>query len=363
MEPEQQRATLEYVALEHLRFDPDNPRFPSPEYGRSDEAALHWLLGSANLTDLMASIAEQGFSPGEPLLVVKDKFDDRIHTVVEGNRRFAASLLLNWPERAPIRERAVAALAREAIYRPSELPCLVFESSDEILGFLGYRHITGIQEWSPLAKARYLRRLWEATDESSSATRRLQEAARRIGSRSDYVARLLTALALFERLGGEGFFEESELDEERLPFSLLVLSLNRAQIVTYLNLSSGQDFNLQGLDQKRLDELAGWLFIQDETGRTTLGESRNISHLARVLADSEATATLRRTNSLSHALARTAADVTVQERISQINSLLDDVEDAIRVGDVSDADLALVSSLRGRLRSIQRDLDDALDDA
>lgn len=361
---DQARATLEYIPLDRLTFDPENPRFPTDQYGASEEAALTWLLGSANLTDLMASIAQQGFSPGEPLLVVAREGDEGRYVVVEGNRRYAATLLLNYPERAPLRERTVAALAREAQFTPQELPCLIFRSSDEILGFLGYRHITGIQEWSPLAKARYLRRLWQATDSRESTAQRLKAAARRIGSRSDYVARLLTALALYETLEQSSFFADSEVDEDRLPFSLLVLALNRATIPPFLGLATGQDFSLKDLNQRNLEDLGRWLFVTDATGRTVLGESRNIGVLAEVLADEEATAVLRRTSSLAHAAGKTGASAApVRELVDKINTILDEIAIVIASGDADEADASQFAALRTRVREMQRELEDALEDA
>ena len=278
--PEEPKRTLEYVALERLEFDPQNPRFPSGRRGIGKESILGWLLESANLTDLMRSIAVQDFFPGEPLLVSQKA--DGAFTVVEGNRRFAACWLLTHPDDAPSKKRTVVSISELADFRPTELPCLVLPE-EEIVGFLGYRHITGIQEWSPISKARYLERLWEGDGGPDDWEQRLRWLASRIGSRSDYVARLLTALALYEHIESKDFYGISGIDEETVSFSLLALALNRPTLATYVGLESGQDFAFESVDDGNLKHLTSWFFEKDGSGRTRLGESRNVTTLVTVL--------------------------------------------------------------------------------
>jgi len=274
---------LTYIQLSDLHFDRDNPRLPSDVAAAGDEAVFHWLLTEGNLIELMGSIGAQDFFPGEPLLVSTQHGE---LTVVEGNRRLAACRLLTDPGSAPIKKRAVAASASEAQFIPQQLPCLLFESRDEILGFLGYRHITGIREWDPQAKARYLRQLYaRQLGEVEDADRALRAVARRIGSRSDYVARILTSLALYEAIDQSRFFEIDGVSEATFEFSLLTVGINRPQIVKFLGLSSAQDFELAGLDLTSLEKFTRWVYAEDERGRTVLGESRHMSRLAAVVDD------------------------------------------------------------------------------
>jgi hypothetical protein len=102
---------------------------------------------------------------------------------------------------------------------PETLPCLQFPARSDILEHLGYRHVTGIKEWGPLAKARYLKERYQEV--TGSATERYQQISRSIGSRSDYVGRLLTALAIYERIETESFYEILGLNESTLEFSLI----------------------------------------------------------------------------------------------------------------------------------------------
>ena len=74
-------ATFEEIPLGQLRFDPANPRFPRTDHERTLEDVLRFMLKDAGTLDLMRSIAQQGFFPGEPILVTPDG-DEFI--VVEG---------------------------------------------------------------------------------------------------------------------------------------------------------------------------------------------------------------------------------------------------------------------------------------
>lgn len=327
--PDEQRRRLEYLDLDVLRFDPENPRLPS---GRSSEPSevLSYLLESANLLDLMRSIGAQDFFPGEPLLVTDDGHGT--YTVVEGNRRYAACRLLSHPEEAPIRKRSVDAVVAQAEFFPSSLPCLVLPAA-EITGFLGYRHITGIQEWSPVAKARYLLQLWNGDEGPVDREGRLRWIAKRIGSRSDYVARLLTSIALFAHIDDQNYYGIEGLDEESLSFSLLALAMNRPDLASYIGLADGQDFELDGLRKRRLQRLVRWFFEKDSEGRTLLGESRNMSMLVSVVKHPEARAALEGGATLARAFRLTEApSVALGQNLQQAMEALDAVLGLLTAG-------------------------------
>ena len=151
-------AVLEGRSVADLRFDPSNPRIPTDVDPSDEQAVLDWMLQDAGLVELMGSIAVNGFFPAEPLLITPADTGTG-YWVLEGNRRLAAVKLLLEPERAPRRKAAVAMTAAEVTDHDAlrRLPCVEFASRREVLDYLGYRHITGIKEWEPAAKARYLR--------------------------------------------------------------------------------------------------------------------------------------------------------------------------------------------------------------
>lgn len=150
--------TIQYIPLEQLEFDPQNPRIPATVIKRGEQAVLEWMLDDASILELMGSIGEQGYFAGEPLLVVQSP-DQSKYTVIEGNRRLTAAKLLLNPNDAPARKVSIQKFSDEAKQKPVNLPVLIYDKREDIINYLSYRHITGIKQWDTLAKAKYLGQL------------------------------------------------------------------------------------------------------------------------------------------------------------------------------------------------------------
>ena len=332
------------IPVEDLRFDPENPRLPEGIDASDQDAILEFMLEDAGLLDLMGSIAKQGFFPGEPLLV--SPYDPDVWCVVEGNRRFASSLLLLQPGLAPTRRRQVAELAAEASASGVDLttiPCLIFDARVDILDHLGYRHVTGIKEWEPLAKARFLAQRFEY--ESGDDVARYRSLARSIGSRSDYVGRLLTAYEIYRVMERRAFFGLPGVEASLIDFSLITSLLAYVNIVNYLGLTSSQDKRLAGLNEDRLSFLTGFVF-QRRDGRSRLGESRNIRTLADVLAAPQARQALEDGASLRAAGQLTEAGAQAfRTWISSAKESIDLAFDALPESTLTGEDLDLVRLL------------------
>jgi hypothetical protein len=288
------------LRVDQLRFDDANPRLPQ-RAERDQAAILAWLLKDNSFFGLMTSIGELGYFPGEPVLVSPYPDDpdataipsledpEREWTVVEGNRRLAAVRLLLNPELATVRPKTVVRIAKEATAStPERIPVIAFPKRDAILDYLGFRHVTGVKDWDPLEKARYLDQMRRRGVEGG-AEPSLQELAKMIGSRAPYVGRLLTALYALERVSAEGFFKELGADEEEIPFSLLTTALNYKNLAGFIGLKDPEDLKaVEKLDGDNLRRLARWLFEEDKDGNTVLRESRNIRWLSQAVLRKEA---------------------------------------------------------------------------
>lgn len=300
MPPSAESLDFAYIPLTSLRFDPQNPRFPTSIDGQQIEVILQFMLQDAGLLDLMGSIAKQGFFPGEPLLVAPNPLESDTWLVVEGNRRLAACTLLAEPSKAPTKKQAVMEIANNTdLSRIDPIPCLKFQSREGILRHLGYRHVTGIKEWDPLAKARFLNQQYSS--ESGSTREKLRSVARSIGSRADYVGRLLTAFRLYQTLEEHDYFDIPNLSETSIDFSLIPSVLAYENVTTYLGLASSQDLEMPSLSLDRWQFICRFIFERDVRRRTRLGESRNIRQLANILADERGRPALESGATLSQA--------------------------------------------------------------
>jgi hypothetical protein len=351
--PPQQRGAEKYaagvVSFDRLHFDADNPRLPVSVDGHDESAVMEWMLEDTSLLDLIGAIAAEGYFPGEPVLVAPKPegksstaaLDDPKHefTVVEGNRRLAAVRLLNDPTRAPSRRRAIQSIAKTSRSGapPTEIPVIAFARRGDILDHLGFRHVTGIKAWEPLAKANYVYQLVSRASERGESLS-LEEIARMIGSKGWYVGRLLTTLAVVDRLKKDrAHFRSLGVAEEDLPFSLMLVALGRPSIVEFLGLTSANSPDLRGLNPAALKRLSTWLFKKRADGRTALGESRNMTLLAEVVTSDDAMAALDRGESLRIAAvmaldATEILDVAVGEAHDNVDLALRQTKRLSRVG-------------------------------
>lgn len=295
---------VESISLSDLRFDPDNPRLPTTVDGRDQAQVLEWMLVDESLVELIGSIGEQDYFPGEPVLVAPagGDSDKPSYLVVEGNRRLAAVTLLANPGLAPVRQQTVERLTAEARSRPTHLPAIIFSSRDDILDYLGYRHVTGVKEWDPLAKARYLSQL-VARAVARGDTLTTQQLARRIGSRADYVDRLLQGLSVYNHIAEKGFYGLNGVNEDTISFSVLTTALSYENIAEFAG--TGEDpvggAEQDDLKDGNLRDLVDWMFRKRDDGKTVLGESRNLGELAAVVKFPDAIAALKEGTPLSDA--------------------------------------------------------------
>lgn len=290
------------ISYKNLLLDNEkNPRLPKKLEGASIEKIIEYMVRDANVINLIESIGEKDFFQGEPLLAVEAKEQENCYTVVEGNRRLTAVMILHDPAQSPIFKDALSKAVRDAVYKPEELPVVVYNERSDILDYLGYRHITGTKAWDPLAKAKYLKQLYEKSGKGTP-TDKCRELARIIGSKSNYVEKLLRALKIYEIIQDEGFYDIRGLEDE-LHFSFITTALGFEDIVSFLEMDESIDLlNIADgfVNKERLKELTEWMF-KKENNITRIIESRNISKLAKVVADDNALAEFRKGTPLDDA--------------------------------------------------------------
>jgi len=345
------------VRVDQLLFDPKNPRLPLNKRDAPDDKVLEHFILKENLFELIASIGEQGYVDIEPIIVVAAGNDK--YTVVEGNRRLAALKLLGDPKLAPIKRSTVQELVTTASHHPTEVPVLVYADRDAVLDYLGFRHITGVDEWDSLAKARYLEELFEFHNRTNpeSATELFKRIARIIGSRADYVQKLVHGYWMYESIRDEGYYGIKGLDDDNFEFSLLTTALSYSNLSTFVNIIV--DEGRPKFDADRLQELTEWLFKETDQGRR-VPESRDLKTLNAVVADENALAVFRSGKPLAEARRFTQeplefimgaveeADKLILDADSQFN-LLDEVP--VQLLDLITAMSRRAGDLRNKVRA------------
>jgi len=267
-------------------------------------------------------MARNGYFDEEPLVAIPQKLPTRLKesapnsrefsefisrksthfTVVEGNRRLAtAQLLLDTGLRAELRIRHWPIVSEQVADDLKVLPVIVYRTRDEVIPYLGVRHIVGIQKWDSYAKARYIARMVEdglSVDEVS---------ARIAGDKQGAATKSYLCYRLLEQADNEF---DLDLGKAKADFSLLLLATGQGSIKRFLGLPKKTlDTNfeepvpLQNLSN--LKNLISWMF-GDGKYKRVIEESRDITDcLTHVVSSQEALAYLETTRDLSGAYDRT----------------------------------------------------------
>ncbi len=304
---------LKEIHIDNINLDLENPRIPlsirKKDENKSHEEInndiLEYLIKTGSLTELMLSIGENGFFPGEALLLINDPKNEGKYIVIEGNRRVTALKLLLNPELATVSKNHIKEASDMAEHTPQDIPSIIFSQRSDIQRYLGYRHITGIKNWSSLEKARYMKSIYDLIqkeDEKLEDEDIYQEIAKSIGSQRSYVKRVLKSYNLYEYIEKEDFFNIPGLDDTKFYFVNLSDSLNKENISKFLledTENTGELFN-----KNNLKEWTEWLYKQNPEGKTRLkGTSQNLGDLNTVLGNEKATHLFRsRESSLSQAI-------------------------------------------------------------
>lgn len=272
----------EEIELGDLKLDSSNPRLPKSYHGKTEEEILEYMLLDASLIELMIAIGTNGFFPGEQLLVVQDK--DGKYKVIEGNRRLSAVKLLSNPNLARVQKIKIDKVLEEVKHKPTSIPCLVFETENEIHNYLGYRHITGIKEWKLLEKARYLDGLRVQSYPDYDINSASREIAKIIGSRMDYVRRVLVGFEVYKKIEDEKFYRIRDLDDTTFHFNYIADSLNKANITSFLGVDFTAENPYENINVTNLKTWTKWLFEKNDQNRTRLiGTSGDLSKLNKII--------------------------------------------------------------------------------
>lgn len=276
------------IKVDDLYLDPENPRLPERLKNASEKDVLNWMLSDATLVDLMASIAENGFFNGEPILIVEEEGK---HVVVEGNRRLASIKLLANPDLASESPRTIRAISETAIRKnniPTEIWVYKCISRNEVKNYLGFRHVSGVKQWPLISKARYLYDLFVKKNRFEYEV--YKEIAREIGSKGNYVRKLLIGYQAFQIVRTRNWFGMGEyLNEESFDLSLISEVLNgQSSVAEFAGIDVNSEKPFENIRHENFEQLTKWLYQITESGRTRIGDNRNLRLLNKILQNEEA---------------------------------------------------------------------------
>ena len=309
------------ISIDRINLDTNNPRLPADIQGKGETELLRTLYRGFNIEELIDSMRQNGYFEEEPLVIIPNKlprklsstktskkeFEEFINngkttfTVVEGNRRLAAAKIIISDEiRSGLKIKNWTDPPPEIVEDISVLPAIVYCSRDEVVPYLGVRHIIGIQKWDSFAKARYIAKL---VDGGKS----LNDVENQIGDSQSSVRKNYIGYKLVQQSKDEFEYNTENAEEH---FSFLILALGQGKIKRYLGLPTRiKDTAPEAPVPKdrvdNLNNLMGWLY-GDERNPPVIKESRDITnYLTHVVESPDALKNLERTRDLA-----TAYDLT-----------------------------------------------------
>jgi hypothetical protein len=259
---------------------------------------LQQLAREFELQDLGRSIADNGYFSEEPLVAVKDR-GGKSWTVIEGNRRLAALQLLANPEAAPKELRKQwQELSDGRNKRVETVPILEYTNRAEVTPYLGFRHITGVMQWGPYQKARYIAQLVEDGGQTFA------EIARIIGGRAPTVREHYIAYTLVRQSRDQLSIDTQSAE---VAFGVLRRSLSDPNIRDYIGvkLDKPESTLAKPVPKGKADnvkEFFGWAFGTSDQ-RPVLRDSRGLTKLGTVMKSERAIEVLRSSRDLDYAFA------------------------------------------------------------
>ena len=320
---------IAYAELDHLFLDPMNPRLGREDTGPNvtQERVLE-LMKEWRLDELAVSFVESGFWPQEALLVVQEKlYGKDALIVVEGNRRLAALKHLRDAVRGRPASKKWADIANLRQLPPklfARVPYIMVDTRKDIEAFLGFRHVTGIEQWKPAEKAEYIAKLIDERNMS------YEEVMRKIGSKTPAVRHHYIAYRLLRQMEGREDISIKHVEQE---FSVLYLSLRTQGSQSYLQIDMLAEPNqakrpVPVKRQKALSNYARWLFGDDKTP-PLFTDSRLVDRFGSILESEEAIEYLERTPNPNFEVAYRLAGGDEPETVNLINQAADNIELAL----------------------------------
>jgi hypothetical protein len=279
-----------------LVLDKQNPRIPESFKRKGPDDLLAYMGTEFQPLEVARSIAEHGYFPSEPLIVVQE---DGQNIVVEGNRRLAALLLLRNPQtakrlRLPGAEEWAELAARTTI--PETVPAVIAQSRQAVAPIIGYRHISGIRPWRPREKARFVASFIDKNHHS------FPETARLVGESERAVRELYRNYHILTQLDRD-FHLNVEAIAKR--FGVFTRAMQDERIRSFISAPGFQAVRrnvkpLPATAKPRALELITWIFGAKKI-EPRIEDSRDLTKLGTILASAEGLKDFRAGASLDEA--------------------------------------------------------------
>lgn len=312
-----------------LEFDANNPRFtPDKMPSSADEHDIVIELArSADLAELIQSIATSGYINIEPLIVLEA---NGRFAVLEGNRRLAAVRVLKNPELAREARLLLPPMDEEKRATLDELLCYRVATEADARDLIGFKHINGPQGWDAFAKARFAAR-WLDDESKKPGGMNLAEIAGRMGDQHMTIHRMVTAKFLLDQAERDRVYSIEDRKKRSFSFSHLYTGLSYEEFTSYLGMERPDrsvDPSRNPVPVSHYDQLRNvltWLYGSKDRDIAPAIKSQNpdLNRLREVLGSPVGTKVLEERSDLGEAItASTPLNLRFEEHLIAANAEL-----------------------------------------
>ncbi|GAB2885172.1 hypothetical protein GCM10027202_12200 [Microvirgula curvata] len=278
--------------LNLLDLDSKNPRFGLDRSKIANQTdILDFIVDNFGVDDVISSLAYNGYFDAEPIIAKAE--DNGRFTVIEGNRRLAACLILSGSERAKNQARRTKEfenIKNDVWDDNTEIPVHVYEKGHDpvkLHSYLGVRHITSAKAWDSFAKAAWI------NDVVSSGAMTLEQISEVTGDKNRTIQRLLEGYNFIQQLVDQGRFHPDDSirrgrgSNPEFPFSWVYTLLNYGQVRDWLEIEGNSPTEKNPIKAHRIDDAKmtmTYMFGDRSTGTSpAIKDSRQLGLLANVL--------------------------------------------------------------------------------
>lgn len=311
------------IEYSRLFLDTKNPRLPENIQGKKENDLLLFIKKGYYLEELAQSMASNGYLDEEPLVAIPINLDNKFlslseedlrankeyqdfienpttqFTVVEGNRRLSTVKLLLSGGLSSFK------LTPEIAADLKILPVIIYPKRDDVLAYLGVRHINPVRKWDAYAKARYIAELTEKYGLN------IDDVQKRIGDTSNSARKTYICYKLIKLMESE-FDYDSKNAKDR--FSFLILATGQSAIKRYIGLPENWNevTNFDNIieigNRVKLKNLFNWIY-GDGDNLPIIKESRDITNkISPILRNANATTYLEEVKDIEGAYDRSDGD-------------------------------------------------------
>lgn len=358
--------SVQYIEIEKLLLDGANPRFGAARGARSNQVdILDYIVENFGIDDVLSSLAHNGYFEAEPLIAKKN--DDGTYTIVEGNRRLSACLILSQDVRAKNQLQRLAQFSDDIKSQwngNTQIPVHIFSTTDnlhKLNAYLGVRHITSAKAWDSYAKAAWI----DSIIKNRQMT--LEQICEVTGDRNRTIKRLLEGYYFINQLIDSGHFNPKNSSRKGrgsnpdFPFSWVYTLLNYEEVREYLALNEFNPADERPIPSNKIKEASSVVryMFGDRSSSTNaaIKDSRQLGALASAVGNPVQRDHLERGRSLQEVekITKPAID-QITASLAIIRDELADATAVVNGGRLTDKEIESASSQAREIASMAKAL-------